>query len=128
GSLITAGFALDQGRTVYALPGQVGDALSRGCNRLIFDGAGIAFSPEILLEEWGIREKDSEKTTTKKQLGLEREMELVYSCLNLRPQSLEEIIQKTGFSPALAGSVLTRLALMGLAKETGRHFYVREKL
>ena len=47
GSLITAGYALEQGKTVYALPGRVGDALSEGCNRLIADGAGIAWKPEI---------------------------------------------------------------------------------
>ena len=51
GSLITASYALEQGKTVYALPGRVGDALSEGCNRLIADGAGIAYSVETVLEE-----------------------------------------------------------------------------
>ena len=56
GSLITVDFALDQGRTVFAVPGRVGDALSDGCNYLIAQGAGIAWSPEALLEELAVRE------------------------------------------------------------------------
>lgn len=51
GTLITVDAALEQGREVYALPGRVTDALSGGCNRLIAQGAGIATSPEELLEE-----------------------------------------------------------------------------
>jgi len=51
GSLITADFALEQGKTVFALPGRVGDLLSDGCNYLIAQGAGIAYSPEAILSE-----------------------------------------------------------------------------
>ena len=51
GSLITVDFALTQGRTVYAVPGRVGDALSDGCNYLIAQGAGIAYAPEAILNE-----------------------------------------------------------------------------
>lgn len=51
GSLITADFALEQGRDVYALPGRVTDALSDGCNRLIAQGAGIILSVEDCLAE-----------------------------------------------------------------------------
>ena len=54
GSLITADYALEQGKSVYALPGRTEDSLSEGCNALIAQGAGIALSPEQLLEELGI--------------------------------------------------------------------------
>ena len=57
GTLITVDAALEQGKEVYALPGRVTDALSGGCNALIAQGAGIATSPDRLLEElsgiWG---------------------------------------------------------------------------
>ena len=65
GSLITATCALEQGKMVYAIPGAVNDALSRGCHKLIYDGAGIAYSPEILLDEWGLSVK-------KKQICLKK--------------------------------------------------------
>ncbi len=51
GSLITVDYALEQGKTVFAVPGRVGDALSDGCNHLIAQGAGIACSPDAILEE-----------------------------------------------------------------------------
>ena len=54
GSLITADMALEQGKDIYALPGDVTSQLSRGCNRLIKQGAGILISPEELLKDLGI--------------------------------------------------------------------------
>ena len=51
GTLITVDMALEQGREVYALPGRTTDPLSRGCNMLIRQGAGIAVSPQELLHE-----------------------------------------------------------------------------
>lgn len=49
--------ALEQGKPVYAIPGPVEAELSRICHQLIYDGAGIAYSPEVLLEEWGISKR-----------------------------------------------------------------------
>ena len=51
GSLITADFALDQGKTVMAVPGRMGDLLSEGCNHLIEQGAVIVCSHETILRE-----------------------------------------------------------------------------
>lgn len=72
GSLITANFALEHGHSVYALPGAVTEELSRGCNKLIFDGAGIAYSPEIMLMEWESRQKTDLKMWKKRSWGLHR--------------------------------------------------------
>ena len=55
GTLITVSMALEQGKDVYALPGNYNSRLSLGCNKLISDGAGIAYSPEVLLEELGMK-------------------------------------------------------------------------
>ena len=51
GSLITADFALSQGKTVFAVPGRIDDRLSEGTNYLIAQGAGIAYSHEAILQE-----------------------------------------------------------------------------
>ncbi|MBQ7065624.1 MAG: DNA-processing protein DprA [Lachnospiraceae bacterium] len=51
GTLITVDMALEQGREVYAVPGRGTDALSKGCNQLIRDGAGILFDVEEFITE-----------------------------------------------------------------------------
>ena len=51
GSLITARWALEQGREVYALPGRVDQPMARGCHRLLREGARLVESPEELLHE-----------------------------------------------------------------------------
>lgn len=124
GSLITAQYALDQGKTVYAIPGSVQEELSRGCHRLIYDGAGIAYEPEVLLEEWGISSENMKKRE-KRKIGLASDLKLVYSCLDLRPKNTEFIIDRTGFSPEKVSNLLMELELLGLAREAGRHYYIK---
>lgn len=124
GSLITAQYALDQGKTVYAIPGSVQEELSRGCHRLIYDGAGIAYEPKVLLEEWGISSENMKKRE-KRKIGLASDLKLVYSCLDLRPKNTEFIIDRTGFSPEKVSNLLMELELLGLAREAGRHYYIK---
>lgn len=126
GSLITAQWALDQGKIVYAVPGPVNEALSMGCHKLIYDGAGIAYSPEILLRELGLNCENKVKSPEKNDLGLASDLKLVYSCLDLRPKSTDFLIQKTGLPPEKIGSLLLELKLSGLVREIGRHYYIKE--
>lgn len=126
GSLITAQWALDQGKTVYAIPGPVNEELSIGCHKLIYDGAGIAYSPEILLRELGMNYENKVKSDSKNDLGLASDLKLVYSCLDLRPKSTDFLIQKTGLPPEKIGSLLLELKLSGLVREIGRHYYIKE--
>ncbi len=125
GSLITAQWALDQGKPVFAIPGPVTEELSMGCHKLIYDGAGIAYTPEILLRELGIDCEKIVKVGTKNKLGLATDLKLVYSCLDLQPKSMEFLIQKTGLPPEKVGSILLELKISGLAREIGRHYYVK---
>ena len=101
----------------------VNDALSRGCHKLIYDGAGIAYSPEILLDEWGLSVKKKTNLSEKSKLGLATDLDLVYSGLDLRPENLDNLIRKTGFSASKVCALLTELQLMGLVGETGRQYY-----
>ncbi|MDY4692439.1 MAG: DNA-processing protein DprA [Blautia sp.] len=128
GSLITAGFALEQGKMVFAIPGSVDDSLSMGCHKLIYDGAGIAYKPEIVLEELGIRPGEKTKTEGKNNLGLASDLNMVYSCLDLRPKNKDYIMRKTGFSLPEISNCLVELMLMGLVRESGRHYYVRNNI
>ncbi len=56
GSLITARWAVDQGRMVFAVPGRVDHPMARGCHRLLREGAELAEGPEDVLALLGIRE------------------------------------------------------------------------
>ena len=58
GSLITARWAADQGRDVFALPGRVDQPLARGCHQLLRDGAGLIEEPGELAELLGIGDPD----------------------------------------------------------------------
>ncbi len=60
GTLITVDRALEQGKDVWAIPGRICDRNSSGCNHLIRQGAGIALSPELLLEALGVKEAGEE--------------------------------------------------------------------
>ena len=69
--------------------------------------------------------KKKTNLSEKSKLGLATDLDLVYSCLDLRPKNLDHIIRKTGFSPGKTAGILGQLILMGLVKETGRQYYIR---
>lgn len=126
GSLITVDFALEQGRSVYALPGRVDDALSQGCNRLIAQGAGIACSPDMLLEELKIERNRHESPVSGENLGLASDLELVYSCLDFEPKSVQAIQETCGMPTLQLLQNLVELELKGLAREIMKSYYVRQ--
>lgn len=147
GSLITADFALEQGRDVYALPGRVTDALSGGCNRLIAQGAGIILSVEDCLVELAltaVRKKEmvkndsSEKTDTSKpgleaescenfdalhKFSLEKDEQLVYGCLGLLPTGMEELLEITGLEISALSQILAALLQKNRIEEVFKNHY-----
>lgn len=125
GSLITADFALEQGRDVFAVPGRVGDALSEGCLGLLKEGAGLADSPQTLLDALGVpgqREGASEKI---QKITLANDENIVYSEIRFQPISVEELVQKTGFPVQRLLPLLVRLELAGLVREVRKAVYIR---
>ena len=125
GSLITADFAAEQGRDIFAVPGRLEDELSRGCNELIEQGAGIAISPERMLEIMGENPKKSDNSKIFMQNVLAREENIVYSCLSLQPQSLEKLCSDAKLPIQCVTEAVMLLQLKGLAKEIGRNRYVK---
>ena len=123
--LLVLRLELEQGREVYAVPGPLGEALSAGCHNLIRQGAGLAVSPERLLEDLMILPGINMKKMQKNKITLERSENLVYSCLRLQAQNLGEICEKTGLAPESALGILAKLQLKGYAKEVSRNYYIR---
>lgn len=125
GSLITADFALEQGRDIYALPGRAGDALSAGCNRLIRQGAGIILDPAEFLKELSLVGETAKFTVCPPQNSLEKDESLVYSSLDLQPKNLEQILQETKLDIDRTSDILLRLETVGMIKEIYRNYYIR---
>lgn len=125
GSLITADTALEQGRDVYAVPGRLADPLSAGCNHLIGQGAGIALSPQYILDEMGIISKSIKKKKERTQKDLEKAENMVYSCLGLQARKPEELCEETELSLIEVLRILGSLELKGYAKEVYKNYYIR---
>ncbi len=122
GALITADWALEQGKTVLAVPGRLDDPLSAGCNRLIAQGAGIALSPEQLLEELGITVSHKQKDPENFLQELPENFRRVCGCLSGGSRALDEIAAETGLSvPELSG-ILIALELRGIVEEDGKGY------
>ena len=126
GSLITADYALEQGKDIYAVPGRMYDALSEGCNNLIRQGAGIISDVDEFLKELELQGEINTGEDNLKNLLLEKDERLVYSCLSLRPKNVGELLKKTGISVPEMMDILARLLQKGFITETVKNYYIRK--
>ena len=125
GSLITADYALEQGREVYAVPGRLTDTLSGGCNRLIKQGAGIILSVEDFLNDLELyTDKIKSGKDFSKKL-LEKEELLVYSVLDLQPKNIDEILRETDMDILQVIQNLVQLQSKGFVREIFKNYYIR---
>lgn len=125
GSLITADMALEQGRDVWALPGPLNSELSKGCNLLIRQGAGILISPEMLLADLELSNMNFLKNQTETKKMLETEENMVYSSVGLYPKSVAELIEETKIQAAEMIRLLVGLEIKGYIKEISKNYYIR---
>ncbi len=123
GSLITADQALEQGRDVYAVPGRITDSLSKGCNELIRQGAGIITDPMEFVENLFPKQKEILSKHKKNEFTLALSEEKVYSCLDFNPTHLGTIVNLTGFSTQDTVSILMQLMMKELVTETSKNYY-----
>lgn len=126
GSLITATHASNQGRDVFALPGNINSLFSRGTNRLIKDGARPLLDIEDILEEiYELRELKY-KSIVKAKVNIDdfSEIEIkIINCIEKQPIHCDEISYKTGINISELNSILTILELKGIIKELSSRIF-----
>lgn len=125
GSLITADYAMEQGKDVYAVPGRITDTLSQGCNALIRQGAGIILDIEDFKKELSLHASpDCGQMDFRKKL-LEKDECLVYSLLDFCPTAVGTLLEKTAFSLLELLELLERMEQKGLILEIAPNYYVQ---
>jgi DNA processing protein len=129
GSLITAGQALDQGRTVYAVPGNIDRATSHGCNKLIQDGAKLIMDGSDVLDDlatlFPTQPHAPQVQEVQPALFLEGDEEIIHRIIGTSEIHVNEITSQSGLSSAKVNSTLMKLELKRLVKALPGKFYVR---
>ena len=113
--------ALEQGKEVYVVPGRITDALSKGCNRLLLEGASPVISPQKMLEdlygdlyEGECEEKVIEENQVKK---------LILSVLEVTPLHINVLRERTGLSLEVLLRELLHLVLEDKIVQVGNQWY-----
>ncbi len=124
GALITAEFALEQGREVFAVPGNIFSPASRGPNRLIAEGAKPVCEMADLLEELKLEAAVEQREVRGAVPETEAEATIL-RCLTHEPLHIDEIRRSVCLPMSVVSSTLTMLELKGLARQAGGMNYVK---
>lgn len=125
GALITARYALDQGREVFAVPGMITSAKSSGTNALIKQGARLVEKASDIIEELAPQLKGFIKERKRRAVVLTDEEKTVTERLSPEPLHIDELTRQTGLPAYRVLGILTALELKGVVKQSeGKRFYI----
>jgi DNA processing protein len=126
GALITADFAAEQGRDVFAVPGGIFQRGSRGTNRLIRDGAQPVLSANDVLEVLNMTSV-AEHVEAQMLLPADATEAVVFEQLSDDPAHVDEVGRASGLPIATVSSTLALMELKGLVRQVGGMKYIRAR-
>jgi DNA processing protein len=129
GSLITAAVALEQGREVFAVPGEVGSSRSRGGHRLIRQGAKLVENVDDILEEIApqlVAPNRQSAALRTLPVDASQETRKIFELLQERSLHIDEVIEASGFSTSRVSQILLELELQGFLRQLPGHRYSAE--
>jgi DNA processing protein len=106
GALITADLALDEGREVFAVPGEITSVLSKGTNALLRQGATALTSADDVLEALGLERAEAPEVPAE-----------AAALVALLPASADELVRATGREAGDLAAALCELELAGVVRE-----------
>lgn len=122
GSLITAEYGINQGKDIFAVPGEIGNKLYYGSNKLIKEGAALVTDISDIMDALGIF-YDCSISEYKQKFNLETNEKIVYASLGLEPAHVSEIAARSGFSIKRTMEILIDLELKQCVCMAGNNYY-----
>lgn len=132
GSLITATLAVEQGREVFAVPGEVGSSRSRGAHRLIRQGAKLVEGVDDIIEEIAPQLLDRTSSATQRAPRVLPQTasdaaRTIFALLQENTLQVDQVIERTGISAAHVLETLLDLELQGLLRQLPGKIYRAER-
>lgn len=126
GALITARHALEQGKEVFSIPGNINSPLSRGTNELIKAGARVVISAKDILEELAGSLKGFIKSCKEDvKIDISEEERMLCKALSGEPMHVDNISRQIEMPVGKALSILLSLELKGVVRQAdGKRFYL----
>ena len=123
GTFITVDRALEQGKQVFVVPGRITDPLSRGCNKLLMEGASLCLSKEDILSCFSIEAgKDNEKKP-----NLKGEEKRIYNALDLEGKHIDALYKELEIPLQSLYSVLVKMEIEGYCESFSSSYYRKKK-
>jgi DNA processing protein len=128
GALITSSQALEQGRSVYAVPGHINAPSAMGSNRLIQQGAKLVMDASDILDDLQIlvpEARPSAGAATRPLPPLSQDERRIYDAIGATETSIDQITEKTELPSAVVSATLLQLELKRLVKQLPGKYFVK---